>query len=205
MKQRPSKHRSGYTLVELTFSLGIYTALVVSALVGFLGILGIYNKAQSLTRVQQETRKALDIVSRDLREARLVSPVSTSSSLINGYCLQNTSTGLQVAYGQALIPGRPGYLGLVRSESCNPSSADQLVFITATDVWTDRSPNGFDAANRSFVISNVTSASSSSKVWKVRVGAFRGNSAPKILGFDPAIERFNAGSIQEAIIVARGE
>lgn len=203
------KHRAkkAFTLIELVLSLSIYTSLLVIALIGILGIFGIYNKTQGLTRSQQSARGALDVLIRDLRETKVVEDIPGVQA---GRCLTNPSSGFKVGYGYVQpAPGsdRPNDVFLARVTNCDMGSfANSSVppLVIGPDVWIDKTSTAFPESI--FRIDKLTLETDSAKsIWRVRVGAFRGNIAPTMLGFDPRTERFNSGSVQEAVVVSRAE
>lgn len=52
--------------------MAFYTAIVMVALAAFVGIFGVYSRAQSLTHTQASARSVLDVVVKDLRTAQTV-------------------------------------------------------------------------------------------------------------------------------------
>lgn len=201
------RKRGGFTLLELTLSIAFYTVIVTIALVGFIGIFGIYNKVQGLTRTQEETRKGMDALTRDLRQTEGVTypVVGVVGDILYAHCLSVDNQ--PVGYGLKLVP-TTGIYALARSTSC--TNYANAVFVTSTDVWSERGgPAGvrFPPAAQPLVISPVvtTSAASGPKVWQVRFGSFRGTSAPSRSDYNSATNQFGAGTMLQSLIVARGE
>ncbi|MDQ5944364.1 MAG: hypothetical protein QG658_431 [Patescibacteria group bacterium] len=203
--------RKGYTLIELTFSIAFYTMIVTIALVGFIGIFGIYNKAQSLTRTQEETRKAMDTLTRDLRQTRNLLPATlmAGQDIKDSYCL-NVS-GQLVGYGIKYISDKQQYI-LVRSSEAKTAGQtpctdySSAVLVTSSDVWSDKkAPSGpFPATARPLVIEQVSgSGGTGPVVWQVRAGVFRGVSAPTMPGFTTVTDQFGAGTMLQSIVVTR--
>jgi Tfp pilus assembly protein PilW len=197
------RKRGGYTLLELTLSIAFYTVIVTIALVGFIGIFGIYNKVQGLTRTQEETRKGMDALTRDLRQTTGVTyPVV--SDVRHAHCL-TVDNNQPVGYGLKRVGATDQY-ALARSTSCTDYA--NAVFVTSTDVWSDKNPFFQDAGTQPLQISAVTTAGSGGsgpKVWQVRFATFRGISAPTMTSYNSATNQFGAGTMLQSLIVARGE
>ena len=210
--RRLKRTHKGYTLIELTFSITFYTMIVTTALIGFIGIFGIYNKAQSITRTQEEARKGMDTLTRDLRQTNnLLSVVPEGGQPIlagSSYCLN--VGGQQVGYGLKLLSDKNHYV-LVRSSTAPDSKSpcqnyDQAVLVTSSDVWSDKpAPIGpFPATARPFVLEQVSgSGGTGPVVWQVRFGVFRGVRAPTMAGFSPATDQFGAGTMLQSIVASR--
>jgi len=193
------RHKKGYTLLELTFSIAFLTVIVTVSLVSFIGIFGIYSKAQSLTRTQEEARKAMDSLTRDLRQTLSITPITTAAgaTIANGVCL---NTGVrQIGYAQVLVP-ELGYYVLARSDDCATFATPK--YVMSTDVWSDRNPV-WAGAQSSFVVEQVNASASGPVIWQVRVGAFRGASAPSKLGFAGETDIYSAGTMLQSIVVTR--
>ncbi len=200
------RKRQGYTLLELTLSIAFYTVIVTIALVGFLGIFGIYNKVQGLSRTQEEARKGMDVLSRDLRQATEVTvPSPMPSGVLRAYCLR---VGTQsIGYGLKQVgTTSPAIYTLARSTNCTDYS--QSVFVTSTDVWSEKGGNldRFPSGAESFVIERVANTGGAYEltVWQVRFGVFRGESAPSRLDYNLDRNRYSAGTMLQSIVVVRG-
>lgn len=193
-------HKKGYTLIELTFSIAFLTILVTVSLVSFIGIFGIYSKAQSLTRTQEEARQAMDAITRDLRQTVSVSQITgpvTGATILNGYCL---NAGVrQIGYAQVLV-AELGYYVLAKSESCTDFTSPR--YVMSTDVWSDRDPL-WSGAQSSFLIEQVNVTADGPVIWQTRVGAFRGASAPSKPGSATETDVFSAGTMLQSIVVTR--
>lgn len=157
------RKRSGFTLIELSFSITFYTMIVVVALAAFLGILGIYSKAQSLTRTQTVSRSVMDSLVRDLRTAQTVrhfalyNSKDTDTNTIPNPVLNNNdaatianralardywciiSDSTQRGYVN-LWNAKAGHYVLVRmSQGCDTLQGYEQ--IVDNDVWTDATSN----------------------------------------------------------------
>lgn len=62
-----ARRRPGYSIVELIFAIAFLTSISAICLAGFVNIFGLFNKAQSVARTQEEARNAIDVIMRDLR------------------------------------------------------------------------------------------------------------------------------------------
>lgn len=196
--------RKGYTLVELTLSIAFFTTIITLALTGFIGIFGIYNKAQSLTRTQEEARKAMDTITRDLRLTRSITS-DAPAGILDGRCLD--IAGRQIGYGLLFLPDK-GYYVLARSStSANPcTDYSNATLVTGSDVWSDKPAlvGPFPPGARPFEISQVSGSSGSGPVaWQVRFGVYRGVSAPTMPGFSVTTDMFGAGTMLQSIVIAR--
>lgn len=194
------RHKQGYTLLELTFSIAFLTVIVTVSLVSFIGIFGIYSKAQSLTRTQEEARKAMDSLTRDLRQTLSITPITTpvGATIVNGLCL---NTGVrQIGYAQVLVP-ELGYYVLARSETCTSFATPK--YVMSSDVWSDRGPTLWTGDQSSFAIQQVNASATGPVIWQVRVGAFRGSSAPSKPGFAGETDIYSAGTMLQSIVVTR--
>lgn len=214
MKQVMAHKRGGYTLLELTFSIALYTAIVLMCLIGFIGIFGIYNKAQSLTRTQEEARKAMDALTRDLRQTiRVTKPATTVSyggqPVLAVHCLD--TGGQNVAYGLGFVTSRNHYV-LVRSTSCTDFSQASLV--TSSDVWTEKfapdlwpdtiADDGNPPDTAPLKISQVaTTGGFGPVVWQVRIGVFRGATAPSKNPTAAVTDQFGAGTMLQSVVISR--
>lgn len=166
VKTRSKKtFRPGFTLIELSFSLAFYTTIVTIALATFLGILGVYSRAQNLTRTQTVARSTLDTLIKDLRTAQnvrhyalynsndtetgtLVNPIRDINENLRYYardywCI--TSDTNQRGYVN-LWNASIGRFQLVRmANGCNTFKGyEQLV---DNDVWSDTTSNPGNPGN----------------------------------------------------------
>lgn len=151
---RQSYKPRGYTLIELTLSTAMLTFIAVLAMTSFVGVFGTYNKAQSLTRTQQDTRDAIDQLTRDLRLSYTVDYYpgrDTTYSVTNFnparsqatvpiaakdfYCLRNEAGDFEIGYALVYSDVTRNY-NVFRSESCRDYSQAQR--LTSPDVWNDK-------------------------------------------------------------------
>jgi len=216
MKRLLGHKRGGYTLLELTFSIALYTAIVLMCLIGFIGIFGIYNKAQSLTRTQEEARKAMDALTRDLRQTiRVTKPATVVSygarPVLALHCLD--TGGQNVGYGLGYIASQNHYV-LVRSTNCTDFS--QAALVTSPDVWSEKlAPNlwpdtstddGVAPDTAPFKISQVaTTGGIGPVVWQVRIGVFRGATAPSKNPTAAVTDQFGAGTMLQSVVISRND
>lgn len=70
--QKDKSHQQGFTLIELLVSLIVGSLIVGTMLYFVVELLGVNAREERLTQVQQDTRRALDYISRDLQEAIFV-------------------------------------------------------------------------------------------------------------------------------------
>lgn len=197
------RHRGGYTLLELTLSIAFYTMIVTIALAGFIGIFGIYNKAQSLTRTQEEARRGIDALTRDLRLTRDVTVGTVAVPNVRKYYCLSIGTN-SVGYGLQNL-GSNVY-ALVRANSCSAAGFASATLATSSDVWVDRDPLwDVDGAQDPFVIAPVVTATNGPTVWQVRLGVFRGVSAPGKTSFVVGSDMFGAGTVLQSLVVSNGE
>ncbi len=221
---------NGYTLLELTFAIGLLTFITMTSVAAFVGILGLYNKAQSLVRTQQETRNAIDQLTRDLRQTYTVIYRASSvdyqaamggaplrgpiSNMKDFFCLTSEDTSFQVGYA-LLWRQSTGNFHLVRSASCQDfTNVEQTVSL---DVWSDKG-----SGNPVPVDGGVSESSAATpaalpmdrrplvisqitntdpKVWYVRVSTYRGGGLPGTTTFD--LDRFGAQTTLESVITTR--
>jgi type II secretory pathway pseudopilin PulG len=198
------KRRGGYTLLELTLSIAFYTVIVTIALVGFVGIFGIYNKAQSLTRTQEEARRGIDALSRDLRLANsAVLETGPIPNILKYYCLSIGTNNI----GYGLKDLGSNVYALVRANSCDSAGFTNATLVTSSDVWVERTPlwSTTPVDQSPFVISQVETATNGPKVWQVRLGVFRGLSAPGKSNFVIGADMFGAGTVLQSLVVSNGE
>lgn len=195
-----SRKRTGYTLIELILSMSFLTVIVTVSIVSFIGVFGIYSKAQSLTRTQEEARKAMDSLTRDLRQTLSITPITgpVGATIANGVCLNKGVR--QVGYAQRLVP-ELGYYVLARSEDCATFATPK--YVMSTDVWSDRGPSLWAGAQSSFAVEQVNASATGPVIWQVRVGAFRGSSAPSKPGFAGETDIYSAGTMLQSIVVTR--
>lgn len=209
----PTRSKRGYTLLELTLSIAFYTVIITIALIGFIGIFGIYNKAQSLTRTQEEARKAMDQLTRDLRQTKRLQDPGPSGVTYGGvevlarHCLD--TGGQNVAYGLVFITSRNHYV-LARSTECRNFINAELV--TSSDVWSEKDPlwpdtnsdDGTAPDTAPFKIVPVaTTGGVGPIVWQARIGVFRGQTAPSKNAAAAISDQFGAGTMLQSIIISR--
>lgn len=201
----PARSKRGYTLLELTLSIAFYTVIITIALVGFIGIFGIYNKAQSLTRTQEEARHAMDQLTRDLRQTRRLQDPGPPGVTYGGtevllrHCLD--TGGQNVAYGLVYITSRSHYV-LARSTACRDFTRAELV--TSSDVWSEKAPLWTASGTEPFSITPVaTTGGTGPVVWQARIGVFRGQTAPSKDAVAAISDRFGAGTMLQSIIISR--
>lgn len=208
-----SRKRKGYTLLELTLSIAFYTVIITFALVGFIGIFGIYNKAQSVTRTQEEARRAMDQLTRDLRQTKALRDTSATTvyyglkPVLIRRCLD--LGGQNVGYGLVYVTERNHYV-LARSTDCLDFS--KAVLVTSSDVWSEKDPvwsdtagdDGVDPDTAPFKIVPVaTTGGTGPIVWQVRIGVFRGASAPSKNAATAITDQFGAGTMLQSVVVSR--
>ncbi|NMF86555.1 prepilin-type N-terminal cleavage/methylation domain-containing protein [Nodosilinea sp. P-1105] len=70
--RKDKSHQQGFTLIELLVSLIVGSLIVGTMLYFLVELLGVNAREERLTQAQQDTRRALDYISRDLREAIFV-------------------------------------------------------------------------------------------------------------------------------------
>ncbi|MEA5451359.1 prepilin-type N-terminal cleavage/methylation domain-containing protein [Leptolyngbya sp. CCNP1308] len=70
--QRAKTNRRGFTLAELLVAIAVGSVIVTSMLYLVVELLGTNVREERLTQAQQDTRRALDYISRDAREAVFV-------------------------------------------------------------------------------------------------------------------------------------
>lgn len=75
-----AKHR-GFTLIELLVAIAVGSVIIGSLLYLVVELLGVNAREERLTQAQQDVRRALDYISRDVREAVYV--YSTPATVIN--------------------------------------------------------------------------------------------------------------------------
>ncbi|QQS27071.1 hypothetical protein IPM44_00610 [bacterium] len=210
----PMRSKRGYTLLELTLSIAFFTVIITIALVGFIGIFGIYNKAQSLTRTQEEARKAMDQLTRDLRQTKRLQDPGLPSGVDYGgrtvlarHCLD--TGGQNVAYGLVFITSRNHYV-LARSTECRNFANAELV--TSSDVWSEKDPpwpdtNGDDGTAPDTapfkIVPVATTGGVGPIVWQARIGVFRGQTAPSKNAAAAISDQFGAGTMLQSIIISR--
>ena len=210
------KARRGFTLVELTFSIAFLTVLAFGSTITFVYILGVYNKAQSLTRTQAAARQSMDALVRDLRLTDAVIPRSLVG-FKNAYCLSK-SDGSTTLY--ALRLSSTGKYQLVRySIGCNASipvaiaATQPYEQLVAGDLWSDDGtlPVEYAAlviqpADSRCPTVNTAGCPTTVPIWLVRTSVFRGASvAGKIPGTASADvkDTFGAGTTLQSTVSTR--
>lgn len=63
------QRNQGFTLVELTIAIALYSFLLLIVLGGFLGVFWIFNKVNISNKVQQDGRASIDVITRATRFA----------------------------------------------------------------------------------------------------------------------------------------
>ncbi|MBD2428804.1 prepilin-type N-terminal cleavage/methylation domain-containing protein [Phormidium sp. FACHB-1136] len=83
--RRRASRQQGFTLTELLVSLIMGTLIMGSLLYLVVELLGVNAREERLTQVQQDTRRALDYMSREVREAVFIytNPTAVVSQLTN--------------------------------------------------------------------------------------------------------------------------
>lgn len=180
MMKRPTlthTNRRGYTLIELMFSIAFLSALVLGATLSFVNILGLYNRAQGLTRTQSAARDAISVLSRDLGHTSEIEvkngPLATTGASTNTVtCLKDDRGGVDRGY--ALLQMSDGKAHLARLQSCSSLTDYQL--LVPSPVWsTSVSPSCTDA----FTIEDANEGKAvEPKTWKVTVRVSHGERNP---------------------------
>lgn len=217
-RHRLHSKRSGFTLIELTFSISFYTVIVVIALVGFIGIFNLYNRAQGITRTQLQARTAMDSLILDLRNAKTVDSYATGSlspasgdslagSARDVFCL--SGDGYSRGYASLYLPQTQHY-HLVRMQSCNSFTNYEL--LVGTDVWVNV-PNGSGAspglltgAASPLMITRVSTSSltpATPATWRVHLAVHRGTRVPGVPGFENISDPISAETILESVVSTR--
>lgn len=210
--------RSGFTLIELTFSISFYTMIVVTALAVFIGVLNLYNRAQGVTRTQLQSRTAMDALVRDLRNAKTIESFATGAasparsdalagSAIDVFCL--SGDGFSRGYASLFMAATKRY-HLVRMQSCTSFTNYELLI--GPDVWADVSSAGAGAAGllpadrkplQITRVTTLTATPSSPAVWRVRVSAHRGTRVPGVPGQENITDPLSAETILESVVATR--
>lgn len=64
---RKLQQNKGFTLVELTIAIALYSFLLLIVLGGFMGVFWIFNKVNTANKVQQDARTSIDVITRATR------------------------------------------------------------------------------------------------------------------------------------------
>jgi prepilin-type N-terminal cleavage/methylation domain-containing protein len=101
---RRLQRNQGFTLVELTIAIALYSFLLLIVLSGFMGVFWIFNKVNIANKVQQDGRTAIDVITRATRfsETAQVVPGSDPQDF-KVLCVQGAEGRLR--YFVANIPG----------------------------------------------------------------------------------------------------
>lgn len=86
--------QQGFTLVELMIALLIGLIVVAAAAGMFLSNSRVYGTTESVSRIQENTRAAFEVMSRDIREAGVTACRSTSELMGNHAALPQIQAGL---------------------------------------------------------------------------------------------------------------
>ncbi len=71
-KQNPRLYRSGFTLIEMVVSLGLFAILGVLVIVSYVSYANIQAKAVAMKNSQQKLRVAIDQIEKQVKEAKTV-------------------------------------------------------------------------------------------------------------------------------------
>lgn len=216
-----SNRPKGFSLLELTFSIAFYTFIVLTAVTSFIGIFGIYNKSQNLTRTQLQSRAALDTLVRDLRNTELRSfsaspvgplasdPGGLASRLSSIFCL-TASDGFVKAYAALYLP-ETQHFHLIRMQNCDTTVGYEMLI--GPDTWLD-DPVGAsqntpgDLANSgdlNAVPLQITqlNGGSTPKVWQVTVAAHSGSRVKTLPGQQDLVDQFSAETTLQTVVTTR--
>jgi|GEM_PF-6214880 len=221
----------GFTLVELTLSIAMYTFISLVAVTSFVGIFGIYNKAQSLTRTQQQARESIDSLIRDLRNTEKVEYFATSGvvdslnasaranpadadalsgSIRDFYCLTSTTSGFSRGYAALYLASTNKY-HLIRMNDCTSTKNYELLI--GPDTWLDAPSGGPGSPGllqpcvsgedlRPLQIKSVV-VGSQPAIWDVTVAAHRGTRVKCVLGQEGIADQFSAETTLRTIVTTR--
>ncbi|MCC7543149.1 hypothetical protein IT415_00330 [bacterium] len=175
-----SSKRSGFTLIELTFSIAFLSMLALGATISFVNIIGIYNRAQGLTRTQDAARNAMDALSRDLvrttdvltTPAPTLAPVAGVSGVARFHCLRDSEGASERGY--ALLRLADNRFHLARLQNCSTLANYQLLAPLPT--WSTSTASPVSDCADAFVIRQVPK--SVPKVWQVTVRVTQGDRDP---------------------------
>lgn len=182
MKKYILHSRPGFTLVELLFSISFLAALVLGATISYVNILGIYNRAQGLTRTQTAARSAMDTLTRDLSRTDAVqaptdaTPPPVPVDRPNGvtgvrdyHCLVDSRSNIRRAYALLSLSSDNNW-HLARMQDCTSLNNYQVLIDSPT--WSDTAAG---TGCEVLTISDSTRGTNAQpKVWEVTVRASHG-------------------------------
>lgn len=176
------RRRSGYTLIELMFSIAFLSALVLGATISFVNILGIYNRAQGLTRTQDAARDSLDTISRDLVHTTdyITTPAPSLSDGITDisdfYCLRDIEGASEKGYALLQLSDRNYHLA--RLQDCSSTANYQLLVPSPTWSKSTTIAGGVQNSSCTDALQIESLPNVEPKVWRVTVRVSHGDRDP---------------------------
>ncbi|HZG37101.1 MAG TPA: type II secretion system protein [Nodosilinea sp.] len=115
-----AKHR-GFTLIELLVAIVVGSVIIGSLLYLVVELLGVNAREERLTQAQQDVRRALDYISRDVREAVYV--YSTPADVVNQLTVADRPPGTPVLAFWRLTPINVGDIN--NADCTNPAKVQE--------------------------------------------------------------------------------
>lgn len=109
MMRRLQRNR-GFTLVELTIAIALYSFLLLIVLSGFMGVFWIFNKVNTANKVQQDARTSIDVITRATRfanQAQVFSDPNQQNPTNKVLCVSGSDGNIR--FYRAKISGSDNY------------------------------------------------------------------------------------------------
>jgi Tfp pilus assembly protein PilW len=103
-----NRSTAGFTLVEMLVSVALCMLLLAALASLYTFSLGSFASIASYSELNQKTRHASDIISRDVRSALFVDPSTTGSKLVLGMPSGSTVSYVYDPVGATLVRSTPG-------------------------------------------------------------------------------------------------
>ena len=130
----PRRSRSGFTLVEMVFSAGLYMFILVGVVVAIqLFALRIYTLAATKLTATQGSRKALNQIRDDIRQGKLLQVGQTDNSgNFTAISAASGAVGNALQIFQTTNLAAPYSLYYLRTNTINGISSNCLLFVSVT-------------------------------------------------------------------------
>lgn len=123
---RRATKQAGFTLVEITLAMAIFTFMLLVVSLAYINIARLYNASTAARGVQQNNRFAMEQITRIARTSTEARWVSTAAG--DGLCLKSTLSGAQFFYLHSVDSGDPHKNELRQATDCvTPNDSNSKV------------------------------------------------------------------------------
>lgn len=138
-------NKRGFTVVELILASAFFSFVMLFAIFGFIQINRSFTRGNTVKFVQNESRKLMEQITRDLRQA-----VADSVQIRNAPIAQNT--GGRLCLGNNIRYGWDEHRGTPDPDTFSTENFDRSAIMRVVDTETCDNKSGFNDENSSFTL-----------------------------------------------------